>query len=177
MPEQSTTDNSIFEALFQRALKVDQKFAEDLRRIGYDPVRPEPKYPTVVFERALDVAHRHAFPGLSPQEADWRLGGLLSENWFETLLGKVVAVGLPLLGAERVVATLPRRFKMGADVGCAVEKLGDRHWVVKLEDGTRPELVAGALEAALKRTRVAPTLRVEGRGAQGCSIVITWVDA
>jgi uncharacterized protein (TIGR02265 family) len=121
-------DWSVFESLFVRALEVDPKLKAALKPVGLDLDRPEPKYPETVLSAALDVAAQHVSPNRPRDEARRALGRRAGAQYFHTLIGMVVAPAMSLLGAERFMASLPRRATVGGDAQTRTEKLGERQW-------------------------------------------------
>lgn len=166
---------SMFEALFERRLKPTGAFLQDLIQAGYDPARPEVQYPESVLINCIEVARRHAFPELSPKDGEFKVGQELSDGFLgDTLAGKVMAAAMPLVGPERIIRSLPRRFKSGTDGEVPeVEQLGERHWRVVMGRNATPHMVAGAIQAALSRTGVTANVEVE-RAHPRCILVATW---
>ncbi|HLT29814.1 MAG TPA: DUF2378 family protein [Myxococcaceae bacterium] len=166
---------SMFEALFERRLKPDGAFLQDLVQAGYDPSHPEVEYPEAVLIRCIEVARRHAFPELSPKDGEFRVGQELSDGFLgDTLAGKVMAAAMPLVGPERIIRSLPRRFKSGTDGEAPdVQQIGDRQWRVEMGHNATPYMVAGAIQAALARTGVEARVEVE-RAHPKCVLLATW---
>jgi uncharacterized protein (TIGR02265 family) len=59
-----TTDGSMFEGLFLRALGVEpgSALAADLRSVGFDVARLQSHYDISVWVASVDVAWRHVYP-------------------------------------------------------------------------------------------------------------------
>ena len=172
---QAMIQGSMFEALFERRLKPSGAFLQDLIQAGYDPSHPEVEYPEAVLINCVEVARRHAFPELPPKDGEFRVGQELSDGFLgETLAGKVMSAAMPLVGPERIIRSLPRRFKSGTDGEAPeVEQLGERHWRVLMGRNATPFMVAGAIQAALARTGVDAKVEVE-RANPKCVLVATW---
>ena len=162
------TQASAFEALFQRALGGDATLAAKLREQGVDVARLEVRYPTAVWCACVAVARQHRFPRLSAAKGERALGRLVAEGFFDTLIGRVLGVGLPLLGPARVLHRLPRSFAaVSTDVGIEVSDHPDGHRVQFDEAHPLPELVAGVLEVALARAGFEGRIDVESSHARG----------
>lgn len=159
---ESTSDNSIFEGLFQRALRPTGAFAEDLKAAGYDIKRPEIRYPRRVFQACLDVAHRHVFPSLSREEAHRKLGRLFVDGFFATIVGGVTRTIIRFLGLDRFMARLPKLATM-TTTGMEVEtkKVSPvEYQVVYRGRDLSPDFIAGSMEGSDPKTSVFK-LRVE----------------
>lgn len=174
MSDEALVEWTIFEGLFKFGLKPQGQFQEDLRTAGLDLARPEPRYPIDVLERSLDVAARHAFGNLPREQAHRELGKLSGEMFFETLVGKITGVAMPLIGADRVLASLPKRVQAGTNEGCAVKQLGERRWEVRFGARTDPDFAAGNLEAALRKCKIEPKVAVQQATVAGVTCLITW---
>lgn len=84
------------EGLFSRKLKPAGAFRTDLKAAGFDPDRPEPRYPEDVMLRCIEVAVRHAFAGQTVEPAHAQLGAALVAGSFDL-------ARMPLAGTLRVV--------------------------------------------------------------------------
>ncbi len=145
---ESMTNHSVFEGMFDRALRPAGSFAVALRGLGYDPERPELWYPTVTWNRALDVSREHLFPELSREDADRELGRRFIEGFFETITGKFVKLALPLVGPEGMLRRLPRYYQP-TQTGTEIEILEDGPRTLRLRstsDHNRPDFMVGLLE-------------------------------
>lgn len=165
-----------FEGLFQRTLKAEGPFKQELRVAGYDMDAPKAIYPTEVWNRCIDVALRHVTPGKKREEALRELGRVLIDGFFQTIVGSVIAVGLPMLGPERVVQRLPRYItSTSLGVKMTMEKLGERRYLLRSLDAyALPELTAGLIEAGLLRTKTTVTATVVERAPDAYALEIRW---
>ncbi len=171
------TQGSLFEGLFVRALGAQGAFKSELRANGYDIDRPEPAYPAAVFNACLRVAHRHCYPDVDAASAFRALGVRFTNGFLETIVGRVVGVGLPLLGPERFLRKFPTLARMDSSpVQVTVEPAGERAMRLTFRDDPHlnPDFVAGILEGGLRVTKVEPTVNVEKVVANGCDIVCRW---
>lgn len=175
IPAQQTA-LAAFEGLFQRALKADGRFRDELRLAGYDMERPRATYPTEVWNRCIDVALRHTQPHAKREDGLRGLGKVLIDGFFQTIVGSVIAVGLPMLGVERVVQRLPRYItSTSIGVSMTVEKVRDRAYRLRSQDAfALPELTAGLIEAGVLRTRTAVKATVIERDPGSYALDITW---
>jgi uncharacterized protein (TIGR02265 family) len=171
---EETTDNSAFEGLFQRALKPDGAFADELCAAGYDLRRPHPKYPTRVWRACLEIALRHAHPGKPREEGMRALGHAFIAGFFDTIIGRLVAVALPLLGPERITQKFPKYWEAtrpGVKIETIVEN-PNRHRLLFRDPHPMPDFVAGIIEAALQRAGKNIRVEVGMRTAIGFEIVV-----
>lgn len=176
MSSPGTMDSSVFEGLFVRALKPTGAFLEDLKRVGVDPARLEPKYPEATFRAALDLACRHAYPELA-QEAAWhRLGADVIAGYFTTILGRIAAGLVPAVGVEGSLKRL--QFLWSAPqpaMRIQAERTGERDWKVTFENAHLPaDFVAGVLEAGLSRSGTKVQARTTERRGTGGTVRVQW---
>src|SRR5262245_35964957 len=126
-----TTDYAVFEGLFRRALHVDPNgpLAEELRQVGFDLRAPKGRYPSAVWQSALDVAAKHHYPKLTVDQGHRELGRLFTAGFFETIVGKVIGSIIPFLGNDRMMARMPK-FAAMATSGISLEaiKEGEKTW-------------------------------------------------
>jgi uncharacterized protein (TIGR02265 family) len=97
-----------FEGLFVRGLAPQGAFREALVRAGFDAAHMQVSYPAPVWEACLEMARTHACAGLARAEADFQLGQKFNQGFFDTMVGSLIKIGMPLLGLKRVIARLPR---------------------------------------------------------------------
>lgn len=170
------TEASAFEGMFDRALAPTGAFADELRAAGYDVKRPELRYPTRVWHACLEVARRHTFPTLPREEGFRRLGHRFMDGYFETLVGKLAAVGLPLFGLEGALKRTPRNWAMSQpQLGIELTKQGERHYTMTLrEDGMLPDFCAGLIEASARPTKQAAKVEIVERTPSSCVISVRW---
>jgi uncharacterized protein (TIGR02265 family) len=169
--------SSVFEGLFVRGLEPHSRLAQGLRAEGYEPKCPEVDYPVLVWKRCVALARDVVFGELSDAEAYRMLGRKLTEGFADTLVGRVAAVALPMIGAPGVVARLPRYLAMMGrpDLDVQLIPVGERARRVSIPDmHNRPEFIAGALEVALERAHVRPIIDVEDRSYLGFRLLIRW---
>jgi len=169
--------SSVFEGLFVRGLEPNSQLAQGLRSEGYEPKCPEVDYPVQVWKRCVALARDIVYGQLGDAEAYRLLGRKLTEGFADTLVGRVAAVALPMIGATGVVQRLPRYLSMMGrpDLEVRLISVGDRARRVSIPDmHNRPEFIAGALEVALERAHVKPCISVEDRSHLGFSLLVRW---
>jgi uncharacterized protein (TIGR02265 family) len=169
--------SSVFEGLFVRGLEPNPQLARALVAEGYDPKCPEVDYPVQVWKRCVALARDVAYAALSDAEAYRALGRKLTEGFSDTLVGRVAAVALPMIGAARVVERLPRYLAMMGrpDLEVQLVSVGERARRITIPDThNRPEFIAGALEVALERAHVQPIVSVEDRSHLGFRLLVRW---
>ena len=168
---------SVFEGLFVRGVEPTPALAQALATEGYDPRCPEVHYPVLVWKRCVERARQLAYGELADTDAYRLLGRKLTEGFCDTLVGRVAAVALPMIGAARVVERLPRYLAlMGRpDLEVKLMAVSERARSVSVQDQyNRPEFIGGALEVALERAHVRPIISVEDRSLQGFRLLVRW---
>jgi uncharacterized protein (TIGR02265 family) len=171
---------SVFEGVFARSLKAEGELAAALARAGYDIARPEASYPPALLATCLELASRHCFPQLSLTEGTREIGRRFMDGYRQTLVGSVLVAALPLLGPARMLARLPRMMGANQNFGHTVAKaVGEQHWTVDYSGnppGVPPcaHYSAGCIEAALRLTRVEPTVTVTAERPDGFTLDIRW---
>lgn len=151
-----TTEGSMFEGLFVRALRVQSgsAFASDLRASGFDVEAVSPSYDISVWAACLDVAWQHVYPQESRDEA-WRLlGRRFIEGYFKTAIGAVIAAVLPFMSPARFIDRVPFFLRTGlGGSNCEADLVGPGHARLTLI-GPHPRaaiLLAGVLEVCFER--------------------------
>lgn len=172
-----STQGSFFEGLFIHSLNAQGTFAEALRGCGFDPRQLKAIYPIEVWNAALEVAWRHCYPELERAPAYRRLGQQLARGFFRTWRGRVVDMGLPILGPERLLAKVPELCALDTfHYDVTVVRLDARRYRVafRQDPDAKPELMAGLLEEALRRSGVTPTLGVASHSPRDFDLDVTW---
>lgn len=173
---QSVVEQSVFEGLFHKLLTPDGAFAAELKAAGYDLAAPQPHYPGKVFQDCVRIARRRAYPDLQPEEAERALGKRFLDGYFETIVGRLIAAVLPIIGTAGALKRYARFYKSGS-TGTVVttEPLGERVWRVSLRDQyMNTDFNHGLLESALQRTGAQPTVVVAARSPHGADYEARW---
>lgn len=151
-----TTEGSMFEGLFLRALEVERgsALAAELKSAGFDLTQICPSYDIAVWVACVDVAWRHVYP-LQTRDEAWRLlGRRFIEGYFKTALGAVIAATLPFMRPTRFIERVPFFLRTGLGGSrCEVDLVGPGHAVVRLY-GPHPRsatLLGGVLEVCFER--------------------------
>lgn len=168
---------SVFEGLFVRGLKAEGRLAQELEALGYHMKKPEMDYPIALWQRAVALARQEVHAGLGEEEAYRQLGRKLAMGFAETLIGRVAAVALPMIGPTRALERVPRYLAMMGrpDIEVTLTPVGERGRRIYLTDRyNRPDLMAGGLERMLELTSVQPRITVEERSAEGYRLLIRW---
>jgi uncharacterized protein (TIGR02265 family) len=173
---ESTTDNTVFEGMFGRALKPTGKFVEDLRAIGYDPARPEIRYPTRVWRDALEVARRHCYPQLPAEQAQRMLGRRFVDGFFETIVGRLMAVAMPLIGTAMVCRRIPKYWAaVRTGISVEVRQESDKLFRIMYRDANpAPDFYAGIIEGAGRYTRTNNVVEIPVRGPDYFELLIAF---
>lgn len=170
VPSESTVDSTLFEAMFIRTLSPTGAFAEELREVGFDLARMQPKYPTAVWRRCVDVARRHTYPELSREDGMRQLGRDFTKGYYGTLLGKVVSAAMPLIGLERTLNRLERMWKASQPhAELTLEKEQPGQWRLEVrESGILHDFSAGLLEGGAAPIGVPVSVEVVERSPEHC---------
>jgi uncharacterized protein (TIGR02265 family) len=175
----NTIEAALFEGMFVRAMRPDAPFVAELKELGFDLNRMQARYPVEVWRKALEVARRRLF-GERPEERGYRaLGDLFVQGYFETIIGKILAVPLSLVSPERVIQRLPKSWQTARSdirVEPPVQE-GPQRWRVRFHDSNPlPGFFAGIVEGASRRTRMKKqaTVDIERVEGQGFDLVIHW---
>jgi uncharacterized protein (TIGR02265 family) len=168
----ATVDGSIFEGLFVRVLKPQGDFKARLRQAGFDADRLEPRYPEEVWGRALVITTAHAFGQDEVATAHRRIGHAMIEGYFTTILGRVTGALMPVLGVDRTLQRVAQLWKVPQPaMEIVAEPEGGGRWRVRFRDAVMTaDLVAGILEAALRRAEAGVSVEVVERG-EGAGVV------
>ncbi len=168
---------AVFEGLFVRGLKAEGRLARELEALGYHMKKPEMDYPIALWQRAVTLARQEAFASLGEEDAYRQLGRQLVVGFAETLIGRVAAVALPMIGPARAMERVPRYLAlMGrTDIHVTLTPVGDRGRRIHLTDRyNRPDLMAGGMERMLELTSAQPRITVEERSAEGYRLLVRW---
>jgi uncharacterized protein (TIGR02265 family) len=164
-----------FEGLFIRGLEADASLRKALRDVGVDLERLEVNYPNAVFLRCLEVAHKHLYPGRSADEAYAAFGLAFTRGIQSTMLGRVIARFIPLLGPEGYLKRFPSHMKMVSRAQVTAEKTGERAYRIELR-GTHmvPAFYAGVLEGGLRFAKAEPTVSARSLGPDSFELLVRW---
>jgi len=173
------TNQSMFEALFDRRLKPTGPFAKALTLAGYEPSRAQEKYPTEVWTRCLALARHHVWPQLSEPEAFRHIGREFTEGFLETITGRLVGVALPFMNPGSFIKRLASYFRMGReDSGLSFEivELGasSARIVVHNPAAVPGTFVAGMLDVMFVRVKTQGTVEVLQKTPLDYELLVRW---
>lgn len=173
---EATVEASTFEGMFQRALQPQGAFAEGLKAAGFDLKDIKPRYPVHIWRDCLEVARRHCYPNINPEQGYREVGKRFIEGFFETIIGRFLVVAFPLVGPNGVMKLLPRHWKAARkDIEVIPVQEGDRRWRVTFRDHCPlPDFIAGIVEAGGKRSGVEMNVTVDVRSETGFELLVTW---
>ena len=173
---ESTTDISVFEGLFVRALPPDEKLTATLRALGYDPSKPQIRYPTRVWREALDAARRHHYPELPAEEGLRLLGRRFIDGFFNTIAGRFMAVAMPLIGPAAVIKRMPRYWAaVRTGVSIDVQQEGERLFRITYRDtNPAPDFYAGIIEGAGPYTRSDNRVEIPVRNEERFELLVSF---
>lgn len=169
--------SSVLEGLFVRGLKAEGRLARELEALGYDMKKPEMDYSIQLWQRAVALARQEVYPELGDEEAYRLLGRALTSGFAQTLVGRVAAVALPMIGPVRALERVPRFLAMmgRSDIEVTLSPVGDKGRRIHLTDRyNRPDLMAGGLEQMMELAQVQPRITVEERSPEGYRLLIRW---
>jgi uncharacterized protein (TIGR02265 family) len=171
-----TTQGSAVEGMFVRALQPTGAFADELRKVGVDVTRLEPLYPTRVWQASLEVARRHTAARLPESEGYRQLGRKFIGGFFDTLVGKMIAIGLPILGPDKMLQRLARTWASAQpDLEVKTVQHAEHDWSITLGGpNISADFCAGILEGGLSRTSVKPEVVVLERSSRHCVLQVRW---
>lgn len=175
----SETNQSMFEALFDRRLKPEGAFREALIGAGYDTDKPRPKYPTSVWVTCLELTRLARYGALSTEEAYRAIGREFTEGFLQTLVGRLVGVALPLMQPRSFLNRLERYFKMGREDGGIrydMTELEPEHAHIEVVNpaGVPGDFVAGLIDVAFMRLTRSWTVTVTQRTNIHYSLDVRW---
>ncbi|WP_095960457.1 DUF2378 family protein [Corallococcus macrosporus] len=168
---------SVFEGLFVRGLQADAALLRELETLGYDSRKPELDYPITLWQRAVALARRERYAELGDEDAYRRLGRQSVLGFAQTLVGRMTAVALPLIGPAQTLERVPRYLAMmgRSDLDVSMSPEGERGRRISMSDRfNRPELMAGGLEAMLELANARPRITVEERSSEGYRLLVRW---
>lgn len=103
-----------YESLFQKALASDVTPAlkERLRALGLELDRPLlPGYPAALWPKVVRATTDALYPGVPFAEASRKLGHRFITAYFDTMMGKAVAMVMRTLGPKRSLERLERTLR------------------------------------------------------------------
>jgi uncharacterized protein (TIGR02265 family) len=107
--------NTCVEGLFVRGLgtRMTVRCRERLREAGLDLDRLEPTYPLARWKEFVHIAARELYPGLTHDEACWKLGEHFMEGFLQTFIGRTIIRVLRVLGPRRALQRLGQNLRAG----------------------------------------------------------------
>ncbi|MBZ4418069.1 DUF2378 family protein [Myxococcus sp. RHST-1-4] len=167
----------IFESLFVQGLRADGAFAEALLAEGVDVRALKLEYPMRVLNRCVDLARQHLYPDLPEEAAQRHLGRVFVQGFTQTLLGRVVVVGMPMLGPVRYLKRFPDHLRLDSSpLRVLPVQVGERAFRMEFRNEAlvRPDFLAGVLLEGLKLARAEAAITVERHSLLSFDLHITW---
>ena len=147
-----TMDGSVMEGLFVRELKPSGPFKDALAKIGFDMDKLQPKYTEEIFRKAIEVATSYSYPTVTQHAAHFSLGERLIAGYFSTILGRVTAGIIPVIGAKRTLSRIAQLWQVPQPGMKISAREGPEAWVVSFQNvAMSADLVAGIIQAAIRR--------------------------
>ncbi len=166
----------LFESLFDRTLRPEGGFLQNLQAAGYDPAARRPGYDPRVLTACLLVANNYCDPHLESDAASLRLGRRCMAAVTESRRGWFSSFSLPLLGAEqqlkRIVALIRREALL---LPIELKRVCSGYWRIEVQQDTNviPEFLGGMIEEGLRSSGVDVRVSVDRR-AEGFAIAVRW---
>lgn len=181
LPQLGHTQAAFFEALFLYGVDTPPELAATLAGIGVDLAELAPRYPSTVWNAAIDLARSYLYATASSKEtADRELGRKFLAGFLRTVPGRLLLAVLPFMTARSLLLRSNRYVRLGRD-DLTIEFEEGREGGVRLlvvDPATaRPFFFAGAVEAALDRTSTATRLIIEPVDAWRFELHVTWGGA
>lgn len=175
----SLTNQSMFEALFDRRLKPTGAFLEELKAAGYDALHAQTKYPTEVWTKCLSVARRHRWGELSEADAFRHIGREFTIGFLETIVGRFVGAAIPFMSAESFLNRLASYFRMGReDSRLAFDIVergkGSARIIVHNPAAVPGSFVAGMIDVAFERIGTPGSVEVLQQSATDYELLVRW---
>ncbi len=167
----------VFECLFLKGLNADGALAGLLRAEGVDVHSLEREYPIRVLNRCVDVTCAHLYPDLPIEDARLRLGRSFVQGFVQTLMGRVVAAGLPMLGPVRYLKRFPDHVLLDdSPLKVALVQLGERTFRMEFRNDFQvmSGFMSGVLLEWLKLARAEATITSERHSPMSFDLHITW---
>jgi uncharacterized protein (TIGR02265 family) len=175
----STTNHSMFEALFDRRLKPTGPFAQALEAAGYDRAHASAKYPTEVWVACLEIARAHAYATLELSEAYRHLGREFCRGFLETLPGRLIGAAIPFMTPPSFLRKLATYIRMGRNddrLTVELHTLSDRsaQLVVHNPAAVPGGFVGGMIDVAMEKLKAQHTLAIEQKTPFDYVLRVTW---
>lgn len=175
----STTNHSMFEALFERRLKPSGAFAEELRAAGYDALATEATYPTEIWTTCLEIARKWLWAPLPVADAYRAMGRVFGEGFLETAEGRLLAEAIGHMSPARFVQRIAIYLRLGRnDTQLTFDLTRDEPgWIdaqVHNPAAVPGTFVAGIIEAAYARMGVTWKMTVDQRTPTDYVMAIRW---
>ena len=175
----STTNHSMFEALFDRRLKPTGEFARRLAAAGYDPKRALAKYPTQVWITCLELARADRWPTLDPRDAYRQIGVEFTRGFLETLSGKLVAAAVPFMTPRTYLRRLASYIRLGrSDEAFAFDLVRDEEGAVDIvvhnPAAVPGGFVAGMIDVGFEKLKTKPDIAIEQKTPYDYRLEVRW---
>ncbi|QSQ22381.1 DUF2378 family protein [Pyxidicoccus parkwayensis] len=167
----------MFETLFVKGLRAEGVLADLLLAEGVDVRDLETEYPIRVLNRCVDVACGHLFPDLPLEDARLRVGRSFVQGFVQTLMGRVVAAGLPMLGPVRYLKRFPDHVLMdGSPLRVTLVQVGERSFRMEFRNEflVMSGFMTGVLQEWLKLTHTEATITTERHSPMSFDLHIAW---
>lgn len=172
------TDGSVFEALFLRGVDTPADLREALLGIGVDLSALQPRYPSMLWIAAIDLARGYLYPtSTSLEPAERELGRKFFAGYLRTVSGKLLGAVLPFMTIASVLHRLPRYVRMGRDdlqIEVREEAPGRVRLLVSDPATARPWFFVGLVEAGLDRLTTPYLLELTSVDAFRFEALVTW---
>lgn len=156
--------------------RLSPALREQLKSAGLDPDAPS-DLPRDVWVGVLRVTVAAAYPTLSSDEGQRRVGQGIIHTFFLSMVGKVLFTTLRVMGVKRALTRLTTSFRSANSYTQAsfaeVSETEGTVWVSDVNEA--PGYIQGVLEEALKFAgAVNPTVTPIGRDGASCTYQVRW---
>lgn len=174
-PVEAWEQAAVFEGLFVQALEGAASMRPQLKRLGVDLDRLEPRYPAVTFIAALDVASDTLFPQQPRWQGHRELGHRFVAGFVKTILGALLGAASSVVGPAGILRRFPGGFRRGRpDLEVSSREETPGHWRMCFRGAQiSGPFTQGVLEGILRRAKIAPTVVLEPVDG-GFDLSISW---
>lgn len=172
-----TAQGAMFEGLFLRGPPPDEALLRELREGGYDHSAPRNAYPIAVWVHCMDVLWRRRHPALERFPAWTAIGRTFIEGYFETFIGRLIAVTLPFMSPRRFLDRVPNYMRTGLkETLVDVDWTGPTSVVITIDGATEgsAHIMVGVLDVCLQRLGVLARFEAIATGLGTSRLTVTW---
>lgn len=166
---------SLFSGIRER-VTPDLKHA--VRALGIDlDKKLLPAYPKQVWVEVVDAVARAISPGVAASQAHRELGHAISDGFAESVMGRLMAPGVRLMGVRRMMLRLPKSLTLSNNfMRVTVVETGPRAVRVDVNEAVpSADFLCGVIEA-IGSYAGASRCEVSATGDGQVSFSVTWTE-